>query len=416
MRSDGHDLGVALRILHVVPAYAPAWRYGGPIRSVHELCRSLARHGHDVHVYTTNVDGPDTLDLPTGVPIDRDGVKVWYYPVQFRPLWYSRGMARKLRETVAYFDVVHLHSIFLWPTMAAAREAERRRVPYVAAPRGMLVKDLFAKKRRVIKWLWFYLCEKRTLERASAIHATSDLEVDEARRFKLKRPRFVVIANGVTMEAADLATTAPERCDEVIGPKRYVLFVGRINWKKGLDRLVKSMALVSTDVQLVIAGNDEGGYRADVEAIARECGVVDRVVFTGPVDGSAKAKLFTNASVLALPSYSENFGNVVLEAMACGCPVLVTPEVGLASVVRDTRAGLVADGEPSVLARALSSILGDVESAREMGRRGRETVQSEFGWDAIATKVEELYRTVVAENERPTHAGSVMMATRESST
>jgi glycosyltransferase involved in cell wall biosynthesis len=280
----------------------------------------------------------------------------------------------------------------------------------------MLVKELFARKRRVLKWLWFYLCEKRTLANASAIHATSKLEADEALRFRLRWPRFAVIANGVTMEALDLAAATPENCDDVIGPGRYVLFVGRINWKKGLDRLVKSMALVSPDVRLVIAGNDEGGYRADVEAVARECGVVDRVVFTGPVDGRAKAALFRNASVLALPSYSENFGNVVLEAMACGCPVVVTPEVGLASVVRDTRAGLVADGEPSLLARALSSILGDEESAREMGRRGREAVEAEFGWDAIATKVEELYRSVVAENERPTHAGPVMMATRESST
>jgi len=412
----GRDTGAALRILHVVPAYAPAWRYGGPIRSVHELCRSLARHGHDVHVYTTNVDGPDTLDLPTGVPIDRDGVKVWYFPVQFRPLWYSRTLGNKLQETVAEFDVLHLHSIFLWPTMAAAREAERRGVPYVAAPRGMLVKELFARKRRVLKWLWFYLCEKRTLANASAIHATSKLEADEALRFRLKWPRFAVIANGVTMEASDLATATSENCDDVIGPGRYVLFVGRINWKKGLDRLVKSMALVSPDVRLVIAGNDEGGYRADVDAIARECGVVDRVVFTGPVDGRAKAALFRNASVLALPSYSENFGNVVLEAMACGCPVVVTPEVGLASVVRDTRAGLVADGEPSLLARALSSILGDEESAREMGRRGREAVENEFGWDAIATKVEELYRSVIAENARPAHCGSVMVATRESCT
>ena len=114
----------------------------------------------------------------------------------------------------------------------------------------------------------------------------------------------------------------------------YVLFLGRLNWKKGLDRLIPAMEQV-TNADLLIAGNDEENYRPELEALARRCGVADRVRFLGPVHGERKWELLSSAQILALPSYSENFGNVVLEAMAVGCAVIVTPEVGMASVVHE---------------------------------------------------------------------------------
>src|SRR5487761_2434080 len=111
-----------MRLLHVVPSYYPAVRYGGPIRSVHGLCRALARRGHEVHVYTTNVDGPGVSAVPTDRPVDMDGVQVHYFEVQSpRRLYRSPAMRRCLRATVGGFDAVHIHSVFLWPTWAGAR-------------------------------------------------------------------------------------------------------------------------------------------------------------------------------------------------------------------------------------------------------------------------------------------------------
>ena len=113
-----------LSILHVVPSYYPATRYGGPIRSVHALCAALVKHGHRVHVYTTNVDGPGVSDVPIGRPVDMDGVQVTYFGVPaIRRLYWSPTLARRLKETINDFDVVHLHSVFLWPTWAAARRS-----------------------------------------------------------------------------------------------------------------------------------------------------------------------------------------------------------------------------------------------------------------------------------------------------
>ena len=119
-----------MKILHVVPTYIPAWRYGGTIHSVHGLCRALAARGHDVDVFTTNVDGLADSDVPLGTPVVIDGVRVWYHPSRFgRRLYRSPDMGRRLKAHVGEYSVVHLHSVFLWPTWAAARAARNAGVP-----------------------------------------------------------------------------------------------------------------------------------------------------------------------------------------------------------------------------------------------------------------------------------------------
>src|SRR5262245_41821127 len=136
-----------MRILHVVPSYYPAVRYGGPIRSVHALAAANVERGHEVHVYTTNVDGPNNSDVKLGQPVERDGVCVWYYATNLgRRLYRSLEMGRALRSNLKGFDIVHLHSVFLWPTSAAAQVARNAHVPYILAPRGMLVKELIRRK------------------------------------------------------------------------------------------------------------------------------------------------------------------------------------------------------------------------------------------------------------------------------
>lgn len=368
-----------MRLLHVVPTYLPAWRHGGPILAVHGLCKALAARGHAVTVFTTDVHGDGRLDVPLGEPVWVDGVEVTYFPAPLpRPSW-SPAMGAALAERTAGFDAVHLHSVFLWPTSAAARAAERADVPYVLSPRGMLVPELIEQRGRWRKLAWMLLAERRTLERASALHVTSALEAEEAARLGLPLPPAFVVPNGV-----DLAPNGT-------GPKRepFLLFLGRVSWKKGLDRLIPALAHAPGAV-LKIAGNDEEGLRPELERLAGQAGVSGRVEILGPVHGEEKDGLLRRAAVLVLPSRSENFGNVVLEAMAAGCPVAVTPEVGLAGTVRETACGIVVDGEPARLGGALRDLLADSAGREEMGRRGRAAAER-FGWETVARRMEEIY-------------------------
>ena len=146
-----------------------------------------------------------------------------------------------------------------------------------------------------------------------------------------------------------------------------------------------------TNADLLIAGNDEENYRPKLEALARRCGVADRVRFLGPVDGEKKWELLSSAQLLALPSYSENFGNVVLEAMAVGRAVVVTPQVGLASVVREVCCGIVVDGEPATLGSQIKQLLDDHDRRRAMGEAGRYAAETEFNWKTISRKMIDVY-------------------------
>jgi glycosyltransferase involved in cell wall biosynthesis len=374
-----------VRLLHVVPTYLPATRYGGPIYAVHGLCRALAARGHDVDVFTTNVDGDRESDVAVGVPVDLDGVSVHYFRSTFRRLYVSPAMRAALAASMAGYDAVHLHSVFLWPTYAAARAAARDGVPYIISPRGMLVSELIARKSRVAKKLWIRAVERQTFANAAAVHFTAQVEWDDARRIAIPLPDPIVVPNGIDLPPAD---STPRLADTL-------LFLGRINWKKGLDFLLDAVKDVP-GVKVVIAGNDDEGLTPKLRAQAERNGIADRIDFRGPVSGATKEELLRTSTALVLPSLSENFGNVVLEAMAVAMPVIVTPEVGLAADVDAAGAGIVTSNLPEPLAAAIRRLLSDSDARAAMGRRGRELVQSRFTWDRVAAEMERHYLRIAA--------------------
>ncbi|HEV2703523.1 MAG TPA: glycosyltransferase [Steroidobacteraceae bacterium] len=381
-----------LRILHVVPTYYPAVRYGGPIRTVHGLATSQARQGHDVHVYTTTVDGPDDLKVPTDRPVALDEVAVHYFPVPaLRRLYWAPALARRLRSQIRDFDVVHLHSVFLWPIWVAARTAERAGVPYIMAPHGMLGREVIRRKSRWLKRAWIRTIERRSLARAAAIHVTARVEAEELRALGLDFRKLGLIPCGVDWPVSHAPLTDGPFASL---PARYALFLSRVNWKKGLDRLLQAWVHVH-DVPLVIAGNDEEGYQPQLEALARKLGIAHRVLFVGPVRNEHKWALFEHAELFLLPSYSENFGIVVAEAMAMGCPVVVTPEVGAGELVARADAGVISSNEPAHLARVVRDLLADRATRHRLGENGRVFAREQLSWDSVATRIQRLYFGVI---------------------
>ncbi|HVT18468.1 MAG TPA: glycosyltransferase [Thermoanaerobaculia bacterium] len=398
-----------MRLLHVVPTYVPAWRHGGSVAAVHGLCKSLVARGHEVTVFTTDVHGAAALDVPRATPVSLDGVTVWYFPVAsprrlYRSPALGAALALHLREA-GRCDLAHLHSVFLWPTAAAARTAERTGIPYLLTPHGALVGELLRRRGRLRKRLWIRLVERRTLANAAALHVTSQLEADEAMDLGLPLPPVYVVPFGIEAERWDPAREAElaPAVRTALARRPLLLFLGRLSWKKGLDRLLAALAQVPS-ATLAVAGNDEEGYRPRLDRLAAEAGVTGRVVFLGPVHGADKAGLLQSADALVLPSYSENFAIVVLEAMAAGLPVVVTPEVGLARVVSEHGAGVVADGDPSRLAAALRGLLADPDARRAMAQRGVEAARR-FGWETVAARMEEVYGEVLARQRSRPGAG-----------
>jgi glycosyltransferase involved in cell wall biosynthesis len=259
----------------------------------------------------------------------------------------------------------------------------------------MLVRNLIQKKSCWIKFAWISLIERSNIANAALVHFTSELEAKDASALMLSIKRSCVVPNGIDMAPFGGDVQRDERSGPIVGEKPFLLFVGRINWKKGLDRLIAALPAIA-NCRLVLAGNDEEGYRPLLERLATRAGVRERIDFVGSVYGKEKAALYRRALLLVLPSYSENFGNVVLEAMAAGCPVAVTPEVGAADIVRESGAGAVLDGDPAKLGAGLCTLIANPVALKRMGEKGREFVSQRYTWEAVSLQMEEAYRQAIA--------------------
>jgi glycosyltransferase involved in cell wall biosynthesis len=372
-------LAGGLKILHVVPTYLPARRYGGPIVAVHGLCKALVDRGHEVDVFTTNVDGEGTLDVTPGEAVMLDGVRVRYFASEFPRLYWSRSMPL---HDVATYDLVHSHAVYLWPGVAAARAARRHGVPYVISPRGMLVPELIRGKSRFVKTVWLHLIEKRALANAAGIHFTSQLEWEDAKRTGLPLPSPFVVPNGIDVVARP----------NVARDENTLVFLGRINWKKGLDRVIAALPSLP-EARFVVAGNDEEDLTPRLIELAQSHGVADRVEFLGPVYGDAKWELLAKAALFVLLSQSENFGNAVLEALSMETPVVLSEGVGLAEEVVRANAGTIG-------VQSIAALLKDPVRREQMGRNGRALVESRFAWPGVAAEMEKEYERCSSNRSR----------------
>jgi glycosyltransferase involved in cell wall biosynthesis len=355
----------------------------------------LAARGHTVEVFTTSIDGPENSAVPHGEPVMLDGVRVRYFRSDFmRRLAWAPSLAKILRQEMDGADIAHLHSVFLWPTWAAAHLARKSRVPYVISPRGMLVKRLIANRHRLIKSAWINLIEKSNLEHAAAIHVTSTNEAMELATFGWHLQRVAMVPNGV--KEVDSADTSDPSADikALAREQPLILFFGRIAWVKGLDRLLQGFARSRRGV-LAIVGTDYDGLAPRLLQLARELNIDDRVRFVPrTVMGVDKEFVFASARVFVLPSYSESFGNSVLEAMQRGLPVIVSQDVGAAEVVREAGGGVVVQGDAETLGTAIDRLVDDTELARAMGEAGQRYVRERYSWPSVAARMEAMYESL----------------------
>ena len=390
-----------MKILHVIANLDPA--KGGPAKVAPELCRALARHGHMVSLYTTNAHGRGTLAVPTDRAVIIDGVTVRYFPIgRFRHWGWSLPFGQGLARDIPGFDIVHIHSLYLFHTLVAAHYCRVYRIPYLMRPHGTL-DPFLRRKSRFKKAIYNFLIEKRNLDEAAAIHYTTQEEMTLAHKALHIRAPGVVVPLGVD---PDEYGTLPPRgtmrvCFPEVGDKRIILFLGRLNFKKGLDILARAYGKVArcrADVHLVIAGPDQDHYGVQVRQWLAEEGVLERVTFTGMLTGQDKLAAFADASIFVLPSYTENFGMAVVEAMASGLPVVISNQVNIWHEIAQAGAGLVVNCDSGELAEALLKAMDDPE-LKKVGEKGRRLVQERYTWDRFAIQMLQVYQGILSRAE-----------------
>ena len=387
-----------MRVLHVIPSLSP--RHGGPSKALPVMAQGLIEAGVEVDVVTTDDDGPGQrlTAMPLGEWAPRDGWRVMHFAKQTEfykvswPLW--SWLLRHARD----YDLIHVHAVFSFSTLAAGWAARLAGVPFVVRPLGTLNAWGMKNRRRWVKSLSFRLLDKPVLDRAAAVHFTSEQEAEEAFSLKL-RARAALSPLGMDLvpftqlpPAADFAKLWPETQGRTL-----ILYLSRLDPIKKLDHLIAATSRIRSqhpDALLVIAGAGEKELERALRQQVQDLGMTDSVLWTGMLDHTAKLAAFSAATLFVLPSLSENFGIALLEAMAAGLPCIASSGVALAHQVP----GAVMMVPPNVdaLAEAIHDLLIDLDRRQSLAKEARRRAFADFSAEARGLAVRQLYEDILA--------------------
>jgi glycosyltransferase involved in cell wall biosynthesis len=392
-----------MRILKITQTYYPYLSKGGPPAKVRAIAKALAGRGHEVTVLTADrgeTDGETKLaDLTDwsrspsewGWEARDNGVETIYLPTMqnYRATTVNprilRFCARRLRE----YDVVHIYGLYDLIGSTAGWFCRRYGIPYVLEPLGMFGSKVRSRQKKL---LYRKLVGDSLFKRAKAIIATSETERDALIQGGIAAERIALRRNGIDLsEFQSLPARGAFRARFALSEKTPVIFfLGRLSFIKGLDLLVKAFARLESDARLVIAGPDDfDGCAQTVRALIEEFGLGERVTLAGPLYGREKLEALVDADVVVLPSRHESFGNAAAESIACGTPVLVTDQCGIARLV-EGKAGLVVPYDVEALHKGMQRLLEDEALSAQL-RAGCAEVAEGLSWEGPVAAMESLY-------------------------
>ncbi|UCD51492.1 MAG: glycosyltransferase [Phycisphaerales bacterium] len=380
-------------------------RFGGPVTVVKKLGEALADAGHEISYWAPGEDGADGNFAPSGASVHLCGhswPRSWYR---------SRRLPQALSSSLHSIDLVHISELWSHPIYAASRVARAKGVPYILRPAGSLepwgLSSGYLKSLK--KRLYIGLVGRSIMERAACLQAASEREAESVRRIGYRGP-VTVIPNGVDLDhASPGCPTEADRYWPDLKDRPVVLFMSRLSPEKGLDLLIPLWAdLVKMrrfrDAILMVAGPDYRGYARTVESLTRRHQVESCVRTIGMLQGEEKLALLRRADVFVLPSYSDSFGIVVAEALACGTPVVTTTGTPWGRLETVDAGRCVSPTKPA-LTDALCQLLDLTPSQRHaMGQRGRALIEAEHTWDKIAVQFLRLCDCILKGMPIPLHA------------
>ena len=380
-----------MRILHIAPSIARS--YGGPTQSLSGYIISARLAGADVTVAAPAASPAETAEMESATGPGR----VHTFSSFGRGAFVlSPSMVQWVRTAARKHDVVHVHGLFNPVSTLSCRAAIQEGAAVVLRPFGTLSRYTFEHRRNRLKRAYFGALERFNVDRASALHFTTSFERNEAtwhnidfgHRAHVVPPPWIGATTPVVHSAGD----------------PVVLFIGRINRVKNIEALLSAwprILLGHHEARLVIAGSGDSRYLASLRDTVTQLGISNRVFFPGFIDAEQKAEALGAATVLVLPSHHENFGVVVLEAIAAGIPVVVSPKVQIADFVHDNDFGIVTESSPPELASAINFALSDRALQHRVRELGHARVAETFAPEIIGKQLEQMYlRAIETRNAR----------------
>ncbi|NEP26810.1 glycosyltransferase [Moorena sp. SIO3I6] len=388
-----------MKILHVIPSIGSV--RGGPSHAALGMVKALRQSGIDTEIATTNDNGCDLLDVPLYQRTEYQGVPVWFLPRFSPPLKefiFSAALTRWLWQHIRDYDIIHTHYLFSYPSTCAGLIARRQGIPYIVRTIGQLTPWALAQSR-LKKQIYTSLIERHNLNRAAAIHCTSGGEAEDVRNFGIQTPT-ITLPLGVNQPVNfPEAKQKLRHIHNIPAQTPIVLFISRLHNKKRPDLLIQALNKLATqncDFHLIFAGSGESDYENQLKNLVASTGLTSRTTFTGFITGTDKELVLQGSDIFVLPSFSENFGIVIAEAMAAGLPVIITPGVQIAPEIAQAKAGLVVEGELDALSNAIAQLLASPSLRNQLGENGKQLVSSRYSWSAIAQNLASVYDKIIA--------------------
>ena len=394
-----------LKILQIVPSISLV--YGGPSQMIRGLSAAIAAQPNaTVTVLTTDSNGDideDPLDVPLGTPVAQDGYEVIYFRCSpFRRYKFSTPLLNWLWANAHNYDIAHIHALFSPVSTSAATVCRLKNLPYLMRPLGTLDPADLAKKKQ-IKKLYAALLEKPNLAGAAAIHFTSELESKVSERFGVDTPD-IVVPLGVALPDLpdrDSSQKAIRERFNIPADCPILLFMSRIDPKKGFDLLLPALSAlhekgVPFHFLLCGANPQDRNYENSIQQQIQSAPWSQQATINGFVSGELKAQILSAADAFVLPSYYENFGIAVAEAMAAQLPVIISDQVHIWPVIAQSESGWVVPTQVEPLAQALSEALQNGEARSQRGQNAQLCAKENYSWDAIAQRILTIYHQLLA--------------------
>jgi glycosyltransferase involved in cell wall biosynthesis len=373
-----------MTIIHVINSLD--FDNGGPSKSVSDLATYQSSLGKNVVI----------LSLNSPNPFFKEDIHYFNLKIVFlKSIFLKNALASFLNNKEA--TIFHGHGIWQWLVHNLSVNARIRKIPYVISPRGMLEPwALNAGKWK--KKLAMALYQRSDLAKATCIHATAQMEADNIRKLGFTNP-IAIIPNGIVLSEYPIREDFKNKSDKTL------LFLSRIHPKKGIEILIEAWSLIDKRKRdgwkVEIAGNGEDRYLQSLLKLIQDRGLESVMSIIGPQFGESKLEAYHRADLFVLPTYSENFGIVVAEALACGVPVITTKGAPWEEL-NTHKAGWWIDIGVHPLAEALEKAMSLQDHERSvMGLNGRKLIEEKYSIEAVATKMIFLYQWILGQGEKP---------------
>ena len=390
-----------MKILHISPSYKPAYIYGGPTMSISKLCEALVKENIQIQLLTTNANGEGQLQIETNRPIIVDGVTVSYYKRLLNdPFHYSPALLKQLIHLIKNDEpqLLHIHSWWNITAICTCLIGILYKVPVVVSPKGMLTEYSFTNRSRFHKLLFHKVFGKYLLHK-SHLHASTIKEQEDLRLFS--RPLSItIIPNLIRLPNEDINAFGYKDRNTINisddkDPSLKLIFMSRIEEKKGMEILMKALSMLRFNWSLSIAGSGDLKYIGRLKALSKDAGIDHLINWAGQINDEDKFQLLSNHDLLVLPSHNESFGNIVIESLAVGTAVLVSENVGLSVYVKSNRMGWISKLTENDFKNSLNTIWQEKWKLKEIKIRAPSIVLEDFNDQLLVKKYIQLYKNVL---------------------